>query len=152
TASLPPAPPAGANAQILALTAAFRALNSALQGLLLMMGATFGGQASAELLSMVGGAPIDNINQAMTLLSHRHLVERLWRYGAPYYRLHPIMFAFAQTWLRGSHRLDPLQAKVRDSLVAYAQKYSSPPNPDKLATEADNFMAAAYLAEGESIA
>lgn len=132
---------AGATPQLLALTVGFRSLNSALQGLMLMMGAVFTGQGSSELLSMVSGAPADTIQQVMTMLANNYFVELFERYDAPYYRLHDVTHAFAQTWLKGSGRLDSLQNKVRDTLVDYVKKYAG--DYDKLAAEMDNILAAA---------
>lgn len=136
---------AGATPQLLALTIGFRALNNALQGVMLVLGATFTGGASAELLSMLSGAPQETITQVMTLLDQANLVEKSERYDAPYYQLHEITRAFAETWLRGSGRLETLQAKVRDTVLAYAQKYSAdtPAAHDKLATEMEQIMAVA---------
>jgi tetratricopeptide (TPR) repeat protein len=140
-------PPAGANVNptLLALTVAFKALNNALQGLLLVLGATFKGAASAELISMIGNAPTDTINQAMKLLVSRNLVESSERYGQPYYQLHPITYAFGQSWLKGSNRLEGLQQKVRESALAYARKYSTASTDahNRLAAEMDNLLATA---------
>src|SRR5690606_2999342 len=127
-----------------ALTPAFTGLSSALQGLLLMMGATLRGEASAELFAVIADAPADTIAQALGVLANQHLVERVQRYGKPYYRLHPIAHTFAQTWLRGSGRLDGLQTRVRDAILTYAQQNSG--SPDRLAAEMDNFLALARWA------
>lgn len=135
----------GRNAPVTALTASFKTLTGALQGLILMMGATFSGRASAELLSMVSGAPLESVQQAMNILAQLNLVGRFQRYDAPYYVLHPLTHAFAQNTLRASNRLDELQNKVKDSILAYARKYATP-FPDaytKLAAEMDVFLAAA---------
>ena len=63
----------------------------------------------------------------------------------PYYRLHEITHSFAQTWLRGSNRLETLQAKVRDSVLEYTRKYSidSPGAHDRLAAEMDQIIGVA---------
>src|SRR5690606_21445340 len=129
----------------LALTASFRGLNNALQGLLLVLGATFTGAASAEMISLIGSAPQETITQALTMLVQRQLVERIYRYGQPYYRLHPITHAFTQSWLRGSNRLETLQDKVRDSVLEYARKYSTADSTayDRLAAEMDLIVATA---------
>ncbi|GIL14015.1 MAG: hypothetical protein BroJett038_27350 [Chloroflexota bacterium] len=132
---------AGADAQLLALTVGFRSLNSALQGLMLMMGALFTGGGSGELLSLVSGAPPETIQQVMTMLSASYLVDRFERGDAPYYRLHEVTRSFAETWLRSSGRLESLQMKVRDTLVEYVKKYSG--SHDRLAAEMDNIVAAA---------
>jgi tetratricopeptide (TPR) repeat protein len=136
---------AGATPQLLALTIGFRSLNNALQGVLLLLGATFSGGASAELLSIMSGAPEETISQVMGMLSSNHFVERLERCDMPYYRLHEITHTFAQTWLRGSNRLEPLQTKVRDSLLHYVNKYSidSPGAFGHLAAEMDQIVGVA---------
>ncbi len=145
-ASLPEQP--GVSGQLLVLTVAFKGLNSALQGLMLMLGATNHGQASAELLSMISSAPLESIQQALNMLAQRHLVERFERYQRPYYRMHPITYAFMQPLLRGSGKLDSLREKVRDAVVTYAQTYSSatPPAYDHLAMEIDSMVAIAQWA------
>lgn len=139
---------AGVTPQLLALTAAFRALSNALQGLILVMGGTLRGEASVELVSMIAGAPVDAIQTAMGQLAQYRLVEQFERYGRPYYRLHPITLLFAQSWLRGSGRLDTLQAKFRDSVLAYTKKYSAlgPVGYDYLAAEMANITATAERA------
>ena len=141
-AALPKRP--GITAPLLTLTASFGTLSNPLQGLLLLMGATFRGEASTELFSLIANAPEDTITQAISLLVQQHLVEKIERYGKPYYRLHVIAHTFAQTWLRGSGRLEGLQAKVRDAVLAYARKYSG--TPDRLAAEMENFLATASWA------
>jgi|FLYN01.1.fsa_nt_gi tetratricopeptide (TPR) repeat protein len=130
---------------LLALTVSFRALNKALQGLILTLGAVFGGKASAELLSMISGAPEDTIEQVMKGLTQISLVERFQRYDSPYYRLHDLTHTFAQSWLRGSNQLEALQTKVRDSVLAYLRKYSAdnPAAHNHLAAEMDTFLAVA---------
>ncbi|NWF71187.1 MAG: tetratricopeptide repeat protein [Chloroflexi bacterium] len=128
-----------------ALTIAFKSLSNALQGLLLMMSATYGGAASAEMLSMLSNAPLETAQQAGNILAAQFLLERSQRYGSPYYRLHPLTRAFAQNILRNSNRLEALQAKVRDTVLAYAQKYSSadPTAHNRLAAEMEAFLALA---------
>lgn len=136
---------AGPRPDLLALTVSFRALNKALQGLILTLGAVFDGKASVELLSTISGAPQDTIEQVMKGLSQISLVERAQRYGSPYYHLHELTYAFAQTWLRGSQQLEPLQNKVRDSVMAFVRKYSADEASgyDRLAAEMDTFLAVA---------
>lgn len=147
-ASLPQTPAATVTPQLLSLTASFRALNNALQGLLLVLGATPTGAASAEMIGLIGSAPQETITQALNMLVHRQLVERVFRYGEPYYRLHPITHTFAQSWLRGSNRLEALQTKVRDSVLQYVRKYSASKDAayNRLATEMDLVVATAQMA------
>jgi tetratricopeptide (TPR) repeat protein/energy-coupling factor transporter ATP-binding protein EcfA2 len=129
---------------LLTLTASFGTLPNPLQGLLLLMGATFRGEASGELFSIIANAPEDSVTQGLSRLVQQNLVERFTRYGKPYYRLHPITHTFAQTWLRGSNRLEGLQAKVRDAVLSYVRKYSG--DHDRLAAEMENFLAVARWA------
>lgn len=138
----------GGDPSTTALTASFSPLNGALQGIVLIMGAILTGQASSELLSMIGGAPVESVQQAMNVLVGLKLVERSQRYGTPYYRLHAIAQAFSQERLRTSDRLSGLQDKIRDTIVAYVQKYSSESDEhyNKLATEMDNVLAIARWA------
>lgn len=136
---------ANADPSLVALTAAFRNLNSALQGLMLMLGAMFRGEATAELLSKIGNAPEDTIKQVMRILSNQHLVEQMERYGAPYYRLHPIVHRFAQT-LTGEARLVELRGKICEALAHFAQEHARKPGDEghnDLAALMDSIVAAA---------
>lgn len=148
-ASLPSMQGAAVNPQLQALTAAFRTLPNALQGILLVMGATHTGAATASLLATVANAPVETLNAAMLQLLDRALIERDHRYGEPFYRVHPLIFTFASTWLRGSGRLEALQQRVADSLLAYARRHSATEtgtgttHHDRLAAEMDNFVATA---------
>ncbi|QPC82566.1 tetratricopeptide repeat protein [Phototrophicus methaneseepsis] len=135
------------NGAMAALTASYRALTGALQGLMLMLGATFRGEASAELLSMVSGAPQDAINQAMTVLSQLYLVEKFTVAGADFYRMHRLTYQFMQALLQGKNQLTTLQQKVRDAVLAYTRKYSTEERSyTKLAIEMDNILATAQWA------
>jgi len=137
----------GDNGGVAALTASYRSLNQALQGLLLMLGATLRGEGSSAFLSMVGGVPQANIDQAMTILSQLFLVEKFDRYGESYYRLHGSVHSFLETWLRGSNRMDSLRDKIKDTMRKYIQHYSETPDAYvRLATEMDNFIATARWA------
>lgn len=138
----------GITPQLLALTAAFKSLTGALPGLILVMGSTLRGEASADLISLIANAPVDAIQTHMNLLAQYRLVERFERYGRPYYRLHPITHLFAQSWLRGSGRLETLQGKFRDSVLLYARQFSARQREgyDHLAVEMSNISATAQRA------
>ncbi len=131
-----------------AIAASYRALNSALQGLILVMGATFTGEAGLPLLAMASGVPQDAIDQAMTILAQLYLVERFTRYEQPYYRLHPLVHAFAQNTLKGTNRLESLQTKVKEATLAYAKQFGTrgKSQHNRLAAEMDNFIATAQWA------
>ncbi len=136
---------AGATPQLLSLTIGFRKLSNAFQGVLLLLGSTFGVGTTSELLSMMAGAPQETTDQVMNTLVNNHLVERFYRYDSPYYKLHEITSTFATAWLRPNGRLEALQGKVRESVLAYLKKYSnnSPAAHDKLAAAMDLIMAVA---------
>jgi tetratricopeptide (TPR) repeat protein len=147
------APTSGGSSPLVGLTASFRSLNGPLQGvqgLLLMLGATVSGMASNELLSLISGVPVETVSQAMTIAAQLNLVERSQRGGEAYYRLHAITHAFVQNVLRASNRLDDLQNRARQALLAYARKYSSGAADAhvRLAVEMENFfIAARYFSE-----
>jgi energy-coupling factor transporter ATP-binding protein EcfA2 len=131
-----------------ALQVGFEKLQPALQGILLMLGATFNGSASLELLSMISGAPAETIQKVMTILAAAGFVQQDQRYGSPYYSLHPLVHDYAQRFLRDSGRLVTLQDKVRDTVLAYARKHtgSDESDYDALAVEMDTFLATAHWA------
>lgn len=129
-----------------AIALSYRALNNALQGLVLMLGATFTGEGSADFIAAVSGVPEEGINQAMNILSQLYLVEKFTRYGKPYYRLHPLVYQFAQAALEGKNQLTILQKKVHDASLAYAKKQAADHASSALAKEMDNFIAAAAWA------
>jgi tetratricopeptide (TPR) repeat protein/ABC-type dipeptide/oligopeptide/nickel transport system ATPase subunit len=135
----------GGDTTLAAIATSYRALNNALQGLLLMLGASHTGEASAPLMAQVSGVPEANIDSAMTILTQLYLAEKFTRYGKPYYRLHPLVHRFALASLKNSNRLDALQEKMRDTLLAYAKQYGSGANlnHDMLANEMQNFIAIA---------
>lgn len=122
----------------------YRALNNALQGLVLMLGATFRGQASLDFMSAVSGVPEEGLKQAMTILSQLYMVESFEIAGKPYYRLHSLVFEFAKAALQGKNQLAVLQKKVHDTSLNYARQNTG--NPQNLAKEMDNLIAAALWA------
>ncbi len=131
-----------------ALRVGFERLPQALQGVLLMLGATFNGSASLEMLSMLSGAPVETVQKVMTILAAAGFVQQDKRYDIPYYSLHPLTHDYAQTFLRNAGRLDTLQDKVRDTVLAYTQKHTGTSEADHnaLAIEMDTFQATAHWA------
>lgn len=126
----------------------YRALNNALQGLILMLGATFRGEASLDFLSAVSGVADGGITQAMNILSQLYLVESFERQGRPYYRLHGKVYEFAQAALKGKNQLTGLQKKIHDTTLSYAQEHGKADAVayPELAKEMDNFLATAIWA------
>jgi tetratricopeptide (TPR) repeat protein len=72
----------------------------------------------------------------------------VYRYGSPYYQLHPLVLTLTQSLLRGRARLDSQQKKVCDSVLVYAQKFAdgTSDSHDRLAADMDLFLAAAHWA------
>ena len=138
---------AGDNA-VGALATSYRTLSNPLQGLVLMLGATFRGEASDTLLSLISGAPIDAINQSMIVLARLYLAEEFERGGHRYYRMHPFVHDFAQKALQGSNRLETLQNKVLDTIVQMVKTQSTAGSSGHalLALEIENIIAAARYA------
>jgi len=123
-----------------AIATSYRALNNALQGLALLLGATPRGEASVDLLAQLSSAPAENIDQAMNLLAQLYLVERFTRYGRPYYRMHARVRAFARELLEGSNRLQALVDKVRDGLLAYLKQAIKDQAYTRIAAEMDSVL------------
>lgn len=134
-----------------AITLSYRALNNALQGLMLMLGATFHGEASSDYISAVSGVPEDGIQQAMNVLAQLYLVEKFDRYGKPYYRQHRLVYEFMQAALKGKNQLAGLQQKVHDATLAYLTKHAAPGavNEQQLAKDMDSMLAAAAWAASQ---
>jgi len=129
-----------------ALTVGFSKLQQGLQGILLMLGATFEGQASLELLTMLSGAQQATVQKVMTILAASGFVQQDMRYGTSYFYMHPSVHSYTQRFLASSGRLRPLQEKVRDTVVAYAKKYSEAGEEahDKLSLEMGTFLSTVH--------
>jgi tetratricopeptide (TPR) repeat protein/energy-coupling factor transporter ATP-binding protein EcfA2 len=130
------------------LQVGFSRLQQGLQGVLLILGATFNGSASLDMLTMLSGAQRDTVKKVMTILAASGYVQQDTRYGSPYYDLHPEVHEYASRFLASSGRLGPLQEKARDTVVAYAKQYSggSDDDHDRLAVEMETFLATAHWA------
>lgn len=135
----------------MALTVSFAALNSALQGVVLMLGAMHTGGGSLDLLHLVTGAPVDSLQQALTGLARLRLVESGTRNGKPHFRLHSVMRRFCLERLQSMGRLDTLRDKVRESLISFAQDQKAGDTAafDRLSAEMDNFVALAREAQAK---
>ncbi|MEO1286228.1 MAG: tetratricopeptide repeat protein [Chloroflexota bacterium] len=127
-----------------AIALSYRSLNNALQGLILMLGATFRGEASLDFLAQVSGVPASGIQQAMNILAQLYLVEKFTRYGKDYYRMPTKVHAFARSALQGKNQLGTLQQKVHDTTLEYALDHID--DPKFLAKELSNFIATAQWA------
>ncbi|MGJ3237147.1 MAG: tetratricopeptide repeat protein [Anaerolineae bacterium] len=127
-----------------AIALSYRALNNALQGLILMLGATFRGQGSLDFISAVSGVPEEGIQQAMTILAQLYLVEKFEIYGKPYYRLPRAVYQFAQSALKGKNQLGTLQQKVQSTTLSYVEAHQD--DPQAIAKEMHNLIATAQWA------
>ncbi|MCY4465629.1 MAG: AAA family ATPase [Chloroflexi bacterium] len=107
------------DAMAAALSISFGGLNDRLRDLLLFLGATLRGEASAAFLNMLSGVAVDSIDMSMTILSRLFLVERFQRADAPYYRLHPVVQVYLNDWALERHRLDALRADIIDTTRDY---------------------------------
>lgn len=107
------------DAMAAALSISFGGLNERLRDLLLFLGATLRGEASAGFLNMLSGVAVDSIDMSMTILSRLFLVERFQRAGSPYYRLHPVVKTYLNDWALERHRLDALRADIIDTTRDY---------------------------------
>lgn len=107
------------DAMAAALSISFGGLNDRLRDLLLFLGATLRGEASAAFLNMLSGVAVDSIDMSMTILSRLFLVERFQRAGSSYYRLHPVVQAYLNDWALERHRLDALRADIIDTTRDY---------------------------------
>ncbi|MEL7234535.1 MAG: hypothetical protein AAGK74_08565, partial [Chloroflexota bacterium] len=117
-------------------------LQAAFQGILLMLGATFNGSASIEMMSMLSNAPAETVQKVMAILAAAGFVQQDKRYEGLFYSLHPLTHSYAQTFLRNSGRLDALRDKVRETTLAYARKHTgtSAGDHNALAVEMDAFL------------
>ncbi len=149
--ALPTLNNANVNPVMLVISLSFQKLSKAEQGLILILGALFHGEASAELIAKIGGAPEDKIVGLMNELVRLDFAEKFERYGKSYYALHPTVHLFARTWLRGQGRLDTLQQQAFDTILNYAKDHSSGSDQgfDALASEMSNFLAASKWASDQ---
>jgi tetratricopeptide (TPR) repeat protein len=144
-AQMPDLPPGPVNRLMAVLMAAYRLLPQDLQGMVMLIGTTFAGGASDELLSDVTGAPADGICTRLRQLVERGFVSERTVYGRPYFSAHEMVQRFAQAFLRGKHRLDTMRARHLHGLPVYVHRHSAESNPasyGRLAAEMPNIIAA----------
>lgn len=131
-----------------ALKVGYASLQQALQGILFMLGATFNGTTSLNLLAMLSGANVETVQKVMSILSAQGFVQQDQRYGQPYYMLHPTAHTYAQSFLARAGRLPALQEKVRDTVLLYAKQHTGTDDADHAAlmVEMDSFLSVANWA------
>lgn len=132
------------------LAAAYRGLPSGLRGMLLLLGTSFTGGASEELLAEVGGASASVLRAGMRQLVMRGLATERIAYNQPYFTTHEVVQAFVRALLTGKHQLDALRQRHLDGLLAYVRRHTrddTPEDYDRLTAEIDTIMAAGlYMA------
>lgn len=148
-ARLPALPPDEIKRMMAVIMTVYRQLPAALQGVTLLLGTTFAGGAGEELLSRVGGAPVEAIRSAMRVLIQRGLVTERMVYGQSYFIPHELIGAFAQMFLRGKQRLGTMQTRHLSGLLAYVRQYAGDDDAtdhDRLVMEMPNVLGAAMFA------
>ncbi|MCL4239097.1 MAG: AAA family ATPase [Anaerolineae bacterium] len=142
---MPDLPPGPANRVMAMLMAAYRLLPQDLQGMVMLIGTAFAGEASDELLSDVTGAPTDGICARMRQLVERGFVAERMGADRPTFSAHEMVQRFAQAFLRGKRRLDTMRARHLHGLLVYVRRHSdeaSATQHERLAAEMPNIIAA----------
>ncbi len=142
---MPDLPPGPANRVMAMLMAAYRLLPQDLQGMVMLIGTAFAGEASDELLSDVTGAPADGICARMRQLVERGFVAERMVYDRPTFSAHEMVQRFSQAFLRGKRRLDTMRARHLHGLLVYVRKHSdetSLAQYERLAAEMPNIIGA----------
>lgn len=130
------------------MSAVFKRLDTASQGVLLVLAATSTRSASVELLSMATRlAPADVIAQARKLVA-RGVAREYLSYGQVRYILHEVAYEFARNWLSSFQRLEGLEARVMQALLTYTELHAknTVADHDRLADEIDNILGTAAYA------
>ena len=144
-AQMPDMPPGEANRIMGVLMASYRLLPKELQGMALLLGTTFAGGASQELLADVSGAPAEVMAARMRQLVGRGFAYERAVYGQPYFVTHELVQVFARTFLRGKKQLDAMQTRHLKSLTTYVRRHV-PDQHDPIAAEMRNIVAASLFA------
>jgi tetratricopeptide (TPR) repeat protein len=144
-AQMPDMPPGEANRIMGVLMASYRLLPKELQGMALLLGTTFAGGASQELLADVSGAPAEVMTTRMRQLVGRGFADECTVYGQPYFVTHELVQVFARTFLRGKKQLDAMQTRHLKSLTTYIRRHV-PDQHDQIAAEIPNIFAASLFA------
>ncbi|WP_119072317.1 tetratricopeptide repeat protein [Aggregatilinea lenta] len=138
-------PAARLNPSAEVVAAAYRLLPPALRGMLLLVGTTFTGGASEELLADVSGAPDSALRAGLRQIVARGLAIERTAYNQPYFATHEIVQAFVRALLAGKHQLDALSRRHVAGLLSYVRRHTradTPDDYDRLTAEIDTIMAA----------
>lgn len=130
----------------------FKRLQPTIQGLLLVLAASFSGAASARLLADLSSVPGNQVMPLMRQLVARGLARESTYYGDYRYTLHDMARNYAVSWLRHYQRLPALEHRALQAVLNYAERHAAntPQDHDRLAAELENIVGAgAYATERE---
>ncbi len=130
------------------LSVVYKRLPPAVQGIFLILGVTFAGGASAELISDLSNVPAAQVVPMMRQLVGRGLVHEAISYNQFRYTFHESIQTYARRWLESTGRLQVIENRVMQAVVAYTLRHarSDVQNQDRLAAELDNILGAAAFA------
>jgi tetratricopeptide (TPR) repeat protein len=147
-ASLPTSTGSDGSQAVLAI--AFKRLQAAVQGMLLVLSALPTGSAGAELLADISNVPPANVVPLLRQLVSRGFVREWANYGQLAYTVHEVVQRYSVGWLKNYNRLVPLEGKALDSVIAYTERHARDTAQDqaRLAAEMPNVLAfAAYATD-----
>ncbi len=146
-AAVPPGA-AMADPQQTIISVIYKKLPPAIQGIFLMLGVTFGGGASAELVSDLSNVPATVVAPVMRQMVIRGLAHESVTYGQLSFTLHQSIQVFARRTLDTSGRLQAVENRAMQAVLAYTIRHarSETAEHDRLAAEIDNIMGAAAYA------
>lgn len=148
-AQIPDLPPGQKNRAISVLMAGYRLLPPELQGMVMLLGTAFAGEASEELLCDVSGARPDVLHRRMQQLVAHGFASARTVYGEPYYAVHELVHEFAQAFLRGKKRLNTMVIRYVQGLPAFLRRHADEHEDihyDRLASEMPNVLGAGMYA------
>ncbi len=137
---------------LVSLAVVFDWLPDPLKRLLVTLGGSFAGQASAATLAAMQLESPAEVGREMEGLLQRGLASALpQRDGAPAFATHPQVQHFVQEWLRRHGRLDAMRARWQEALLTHAwqQRANTPEAQAALAAELPNLLAMARYAAGQ---
>lgn len=148
-AQIPDLPPGQKSRAISVLMAGYRLLPPELQGMVMLLGTAFAGEASEELLCDVSGARPDVLHRRMQQLVEHGFASARMVYGEPYYAVHELVHEFAQAFLRGKKRLNTMVIRYVQGLPAFLRRHADEHEDihyDRLASEMPNVLGAGMYA------
>jgi tetratricopeptide (TPR) repeat protein len=139
---------AKADPQQTALAVVYKKLTPLAQGIFLALGALFTSSAGIELIGDLSAMPPTNLAAIMRQLSVHGLVHESIAYGQSRFTMHESVQAYSRRILEASQRLESIENRVLQAIVAYTTRHASSntADHDRLAAEMDNIVNAAAFA------